>query len=395
MAELTRRLAIPPWPGYAGRPCINPNLLSRQNSTTQLSHRLRMGRAAVTAAVSSMDSAVPAETVDATSTGRQNSTTQGTSSAELVAAFTSFRPPDTSPSSHTVTTGLETAVLSTVHRSALAAALETDPPFPPPSYALNPSNSSPSPSHAPAPSPSPSGLNPSNSSAPSAAGFNPSSAPSAAGFNPSNSSASGFNPSNSSASPSPSPSPSLSGFNPSNSNVSGFNPSNSNGSGFNPSNSSASPSPLSLSLSLSLSLWPQPLQLQCLRLQPLQLHCLWLQPLQLQCVCLGWDDIPPIYATLRIPPEFAKAPSNDSLCPSYPSSPARSELRVLPPSPPPSPTPTRKSKRKPLHERFDMSPEALHASARAGALKQVQEELERAGLGWAGPLSQHVTRTTT
>ncbi|KZO90567.1 hypothetical protein CALVIDRAFT_568989, partial [Calocera viscosa TUFC12733] len=106
-----------------------------------------------------------------------------------------------------------------------------------------------------------------------------------------------------------------------------------------------------------------------------------------------WEDIPPVYATLRIPQQFANGfCSHGGGLP--PRSPSHSGLSSRPTSTPPSPTPIRVSKRKPLHERFNISPEAMDAAARDGAHKQVQKEMDAIGMGWAGPLARDVIPTT-
>ncbi|KZO94416.1 hypothetical protein CALVIDRAFT_565768 [Calocera viscosa TUFC12733] len=77
-----------------------------------------------------------------------------------------------------------------------------------------------------------------------------------------------------------------------------------------------------------------------------------------------WEDIPPIYATLRGPSQ----PCMTSRTPS--------------PSPPPSPSPkpSRISKRIPFSERYNLDPEAMEAAARAKARKTVDAELAALGI---------------
>ncbi|KZO89635.1 hypothetical protein CALVIDRAFT_46502 [Calocera viscosa TUFC12733] len=101
-----------------------------------------------------------------------------------------------------------------------------------------------------------------------------------------------------------------------------------------------------------------------------------------------WEDIPPIYKTLRVPPEFAMA-SHAASC-SPPPSPTPRDSNNCRPSTPPLPTPSRISKCTPFRKRYLLDPQAMEAVACAAALKQVQEEMERRGTGWAGPLAQRV-----
>ncbi|KZO91309.1 hypothetical protein CALVIDRAFT_568345 [Calocera viscosa TUFC12733] len=105
-----------------------------------------------------------------------------------------------------------------------------------------------------------------------------------------------------------------------------------------------------------------------------------------------WEDIPPIYKTLRVPPKFAMA-SHAASC-SPPPSPTPRDFNNCRPSTPPSPTPSRISKRMPFCECYLLDPQVMEAVARAAALKQVQEEMERRGMGWAGPLAQRVIPST-
>ncbi|KZT54968.1 hypothetical protein CALCODRAFT_485113, partial [Calocera cornea HHB12733] len=104
----------------------------------------------------------------------------------------------------------------------------------------------------------------------------------------------------------------------------------------------------------------------------------------------AWEDIPPIYATLRIPPEFAGMARTEAPRPSYTFSSIRHDSGIGRPPTPPLPTPTGTLKRKQLRRRFDLTPEQMDAIALAGARKQVQDELVRAGLGWAGPLARRI-----
>ncbi|KZT55795.1 hypothetical protein CALCODRAFT_509855 [Calocera cornea HHB12733] len=358
-AEDARGLAEPPW-SLRRRPIapnISLNLTGQHSSTTHYAHRLRMGLAADNAAISSTGFAAPADTVNANYFGRHSSTTQGASSAKIGTALISLSPINISKSSSTATTVSEDAVvLVAANGPALAPSCElingqtdTAPASPPLSYALIPSDSNAS------------RLTPSDSST----------------------SASRPIPSNSST---PASCPIPSDSSQSGTLASRLIPSDSIAYGL----VSTGPSTNINALIADDSA----VQDDSTTGEDLPRYT-------------RWEDIPPFYATLRVPAEFASASSTPTLSvlstptqsPSYPSSPNPGAATVLRPLTPPSPTSSRASKRRPFRKRFNMSPKALEAAleaaARREARKEVQGELDRAGFGWAGPLARGAARNVS
>ncbi|KZO98883.1 hypothetical protein CALVIDRAFT_525849 [Calocera viscosa TUFC12733] len=85
-----------------------------------------------------------------------------------------------------------------------------------------------------------------------------------------------------------------------------------------------------------------------------------------------WEDIPPVYATLRVPAQYARVSNVLSL--SSPPSPTRKSTPSLGPTPS-SPTPIRISKRTPLSERYNLDDNVMWAAARVEARKRIDKEL--------------------
>ncbi|KZO96083.1 hypothetical protein CALVIDRAFT_564349, partial [Calocera viscosa TUFC12733] len=103
-----------------------------------------------------------------------------------------------------------------------------------------------------------------------------------------------------------------------------------------------------------------------------------------------WEDIPPIYATLRVPklpqashshspsPPASPAPKYTHSLRGDPPLPTPSLSSTLPPSPPPSPTPRQVSNRTPFSARYILDDDVMEAAARVEARKLLDKEKEMA-----------------